>query len=130
MGKTLPPLTELSAPYFDGARDGKLRLQQCSECQQHQFYPRNICSHCGGDKLAWIDASGRGVIASFTVVRRAISDAYEAPYVIVLIDLEEGPRMMSSLIDADPDSVAIGDPVEVSFADWSEDITMPVFRTV
>ena len=130
MGKTLPPLTELSAPYFDGARDGKLRLQQCSECKQHQFYPRNICSHCGGDQLAWIDASGRGVIASFTVVRRAISDAYEAPYVIVLIDLEEGPRMMSSLIDADPDSVAIGDPVEVSFADWSEDITMPVFRTV
>ena len=130
MGKTLPPLTELSAPYFDGARDGKLRLQQCGECQQHQFYPRNICSHCGGDQLAWIDASGRGVIASFTVVRRAISDAYEAPYVIVLIDLEEGPRMMSSLIDADPGSVAIGDPVEVSFADWSEDITMPVFRTV
>ncbi len=130
MPKTLPPLSTLSEPYFQGAREGKLRLQLCQQCQQHQFYPRVICSHCGSDNLGWSSASGRGAIASFTVVRRAISEAYDAPYVVALIDLEEGPRMMSSLVDADPDTVAIGDAVEVSFAEWSEDITMPVFKIV
>lgn len=130
MTRTLPPLSALAEPYFEGARNGRLCLQQCRQCQQHQFYPRVICSHCGGSELDWSTASGRGVIASFTVVRRAISEAYEAPYVVALIDLEEGPRMMSSLVEADPDTVAIGDAVAVSFAEWSEDITMPVFKIV
>ena len=70
------------------------------------------------------------MIASFTVVRRAVSKAYDAPYVVALIDLAEGPRMMSTLVDVDPESVAIGQSVTVAFADWSEDISMPVFNVV
>ena len=128
MSKTLPPVTPLSTPYFEGCKAGVLRLQQCKQCQLHQFYPRTICSHCASDDLTWTDACGSGVIASFTVVRHAISQAYDAPYVVALIDLAEGPRMMSSLLDVDPDHVSIGQPVQVDFAQWSNEISMPVFK--
>ena len=71
-------------------------------------------------------AAGR--IASYTVVRRGVSADFEAPYVIALIDLEEGPRMMSQIIEADPEALAVGLSVTVDFAAWSEEITLPVFR--
>ena len=128
MNKTQPPITSLSEPYFAGCKSGVLRLQQCGQCLRHQFYPRTICSHCASDDLHWSVASGRGVIASFTVVRHAVSPAYEAPYVVALIDLEEGPRMMSTVLDVDPGQVAIGMSVQVDFASWSDEISMPVFR--
>ena len=130
MSKTLPPMSDLAQPYFDGAGDGELRLQQCRDCSKYQFYPRTICSHCSGDELDWKNASGNGVIASFTVVRRAVSAAYEAPYVVALIDLAEGPRMMSALVDIDPEAVAIGQAVTVAFDQWSDTISMPVFKLV
>ena len=128
MHKTLPPITALTQPYFDGCAAGVLRLQQCDQCQQYQFYPRTLCSHCAGDQLQWRDVNGSGVVASFTVVRRAVSPAYEAPYVVALIDLEQGPRMMSALIDVDPETVEIGMAVAVDFEHWSNEISMPVFR--
>jgi len=128
MTRILPRPTALSQPYWDGSREGSLRLQCCDDCAQFQFYPRLICSHCGGANLTWQSSSGKGQIASFTVVRKGISAAYPAPYIVALVDLEEGPRMMSGLVDVAPDSVKIGDPVEVTFAEWSDTISMPVFR--
>ena len=105
-------------------------MQRCEGCMAYQFYPRTICSHCGGQGLAWSKVSGRDRIKSFTIVRRGISRAYEAPYVLVLIDLEEGPCMMSSLVECDPDSVVVGALVSVAFQSWSSDIEMPVFKLV
>ena len=105
-------------------------MQRCEGCMAYQFYPRTIWSHCGGQGLAWSKVSGRGRIKSFTIVRRGISRAYEAPYVLVLIDLEEGPCMMSSLVECDPDSVVVGALVCVAFQSWSSDIEMPVFKLV
>jgi uncharacterized OB-fold protein len=107
---------------------GKLVLQRCQHCGHVLFYPRTHCDACQSDQLAWEDASGAGTIASYTVVRRAVSADFEAPYVIALIDLAEGPRMMSQIIDADPDALAVGLSVKVDFAAWSEEITLPVFR--
>ncbi len=80
--------------------------------------------------LQWVDADGSGTVASFTVVRRGISTAYDAPYIVVLIDLSEGPRMMSQLEDVAPDDprVRVGAQVQVSFKAWSEEINLPVFR--
>ena len=130
MSKILPRETALSAPYWAGCRAGELRLQHCAECEQFQFYPRTLCSHCGADDLHWQAVSGAGHIASFTVVRRGIAPAYVAPYAVALIDLHEGPRMMSSIDTDDPDSLRVGAPVQVSFADWGEDCRMPVFRLV
>ena len=78
--------------------------------------------------MFWEAAGGAGTIASYTVVRRGVSADFEAPYVIALIDLAEGPRMMSQIVDADPDALAVGLSVKMDFAAWSEDITLPVFR--
>jgi len=89
-----------------------------------------MCSHCQHQSLGWVVASGGGEIASFTVVRRGVSEAYPEPYIVALIDLEEGPRMMSYIVGTDPESVAIGDAVLVEFEEWSDEITMPVFRVV
>ena len=128
MSRIQPPLTELTAPYWQGCRESELRLQRCADCDQHQFYPRTICSHCGSAELSWDTVSGRGMVASFTIVRRAISNAYEAPYVVAFIRLEEGPVMMSTIVGTEPEQVSIGAPVTVDFESWSEDIVMPVFR--
>jgi uncharacterized OB-fold protein len=128
MQRTLPPVTELTGPYWEGCRAGELRLQQCTGCGRYQFYPRILCSHCHGRELKWVAAEGHGTIASFTVVRRAISKAYTAPYVVALIDLAEGVRMMSSIVDVEPETVRVGDPVTVDFEAWSDELSLPVFR--
>lgn len=122
-----PKVTPLSRPYFDACNEGRLLIQQCNACLRWQFYPRQVCSHCGGGDLIWRQATGTGCVASFTVVRRAISKAYEAPYVIVLVDLDEGVRMMSQLRNVNVESVFIGQRVEVAFEKWVEDTSLPVF---
>jgi uncharacterized OB-fold protein len=126
--KTLPPDTDLSRPFWEGCRDNELRLQHCNDCDRFQFYPRIVCSHCDGDALSWRAVSGRGHVASFTIVRRGISRAYEAPYVVALIDLDEGPRMMSNVVGCAPESISVGDSVDVQFEAWSSNHTLPVFR--
>ena len=128
MSRILPRPTALSQPYWDGCREGVLLLQHCQDCAEFQFYPRIMCSHCGGQNLAWTASTGRGLVASFTVVRRGVSAAYTAPYVVALIDLEEGPRMMSSVTAVAAEDVRVGLPVEVTFTGWSDDIAVPEFR--
>lgn len=128
MERTLPKITTLTEPWFDACKQDVLLLQKCGTCNKHQFYPRIICSHCGAGQPDWVETSGRGRIASFSIVRRAISKAYEAPYVVALIELEEGPVMMSNIVDCDPDTVEIGQHVNVTFEAWSDEITLPVFQ--
>ena len=129
-GKHFPRPTPVSRPYWEGCREGRLLLQQCGSCGKHQFYPRIMCSHCNGDTLAWVPASGQGTVSSYTVVRRPVSPGYAAdtPYVIALIALAEGPTMMSNIIGCAPEAVTVGMPVEVSFEAWSEEISVPKFR--
>jgi len=128
LAKPVPRPTPTEQPFYDACAAGKLVLQRCQSCGHVLFYPRTHCDACQSDRLVWEDAIGTGTIASYTVVRRAVSADFEAPYVIALIDLAEGPRMMSQIIDADPDALAVGLSVKVDFAAWSEDITLPVFR--
>ncbi|MEY2908413.1 MAG: hypothetical protein RLZZ602_936 [Pseudomonadota bacterium] len=127
MDKILPTPSPVSQPYFDGCKQGELLLQHCSACDRSQFYPRVMCSHCGGDSLTWRRAGGEGVVASFTVVRRPVSKAYDAPYVIALIDLPEGVRMMAQLAGVDVDTVSVGLSVKAQFEAWSDEVTLPVF---
>jgi uncharacterized OB-fold protein len=129
-GKHLPPVNGESAPYWEGCRQGELRLQQCASCSYIQFYPRLLCSRCSGRRLNWIAASGDGRVKSFTIVRRAVSEAYapDVPYVVALIELAEGPTMMSNVVGCDPETVEMNMPVRVTFDFWTEDISMPLFR--
>jgi uncharacterized protein len=129
-GKFLPVPTAETARFWQGCHDHKFLLQRCSDCGRHQFYPRIICANCMSEQLEWTEASGRGTVASYTIVTRAVSDAYaaDAPYVVALIELEEGPTMMSNVIGCDVGDVKSGMAVEVVFEDWSADITVPKFR--
>lgn len=130
LGKHLPPVNGESAPYWEGCKQGELRLQQCPSCSHIQFYPRLLCTKCSGRGLSWIAASGAGRVKSFTIVRRAVSEAYEpdVPYVIALIELAEGPTMMSNIVSCDPETVEMNMPVRVTFDPWTEEISMPLFE--
>ena len=128
MAKPGPRPTPTEQPFYDACAAGKLLLQRCQSCGHVRFYPRTHCDACQSDQLVWENASGAGTIASYTVVRRGVSADFEAPYVIALIDLAEGPRMMSQVVGTGPDALAVGLSVRVDFAAWSEDITLPVFR--
>lgn len=115
--------------YADGLAAGQLLLQRCEDCGRHQFYPRIACSHCTGSKLTWVRAAGGGQIASFTVVRRGVSADFTAPYVVALVDLDEGVRMMTHIIDADPEQLEIGMPVALDFQQVAiASGRQPVFR--
>lgn len=127
MTRTQPVQTAFSRPWFTACSEGRLLLQRCEHCGNVQFYPRTLCSHCSATAPSWHEASGRGTIASYTVVRRAVSDAYTVPYIVALIDLAEGPRLMSNIVEADPAQLQIGLPVQVRFEAWSEETTLPVF---
>lgn len=129
-GKRLPRSTPLTEPWWEACRKGELLIQQCAGCGQYQFYPRIACAACSSDSVEWVKASGQGKIQSFTVIRQPVSKAYasEVPYVLALIRLDEGPVMMSSLVDCEPEHVAVGDPVEVLFEVWTDKVTMPRFR--
>lgn len=131
-GKFLPRPTPESAPFWEGCREHRLMLQRCMSCGTYQFYPRIICAHCMSDQIEWQVASGRGTVETYTIVTRAISEAYsdDVPYVIALITLAEGPRMMSNVIECDVERVTCGLPVEVVFERWSAEITMPKFRPI
>lgn len=127
MNKIQPTPGTLAETFIAGCRVGELRLQCCGSCGAYQFYPRSICAECHSHDLSWVAASGRGYISSFTVVRRPVSAAYEAPYVVTLVALEEGPTMMSHIVACAPEDVAVGLPVRVDFAAWSDSTSLPVF---
>lgn len=112
-----PVVTPETAPYWDGARAGKLLLQRCLECRGVHFYPRRTCPACWSERVEWIEASGRGRVHSFTVIHRPPAPAFASrvPYVVALVDLEEGPRMMANVVGDGALDVAIDDPVTVTF---------------
>ncbi|HWP43730.1 MAG TPA: Zn-ribbon domain-containing OB-fold protein [Blastocatellia bacterium] len=126
----LPKPDNDSAEYWDAARRHKLVLQQCIECQRFRFYPRSVCPHCLSDRFEWRPASGRGKVYSFTVIHRAPAQAFRdrVPYVLALVELEEGVRMMTNIVECDPDTVRIGESVEVTFDDVTDEVTLPKFR--
>ena len=119
--------TPETAPFWQGAAAGKLLIQGCDACGRAQFPPRPICLTCRGTALAWREASGRGSVFSFTVVHRAPLDAFkdDVPYVVALIDLEEGPRMMMNIRRCSPDQVRIGARVTVFFESYAAGIALP-----
>jgi uncharacterized OB-fold protein len=125
-----PLETSDAKEFWDGCRAGKLLLQRCQACQRAQFYPRILCTACGAQDLEFEESTGRGVVASFSVCHRPVTPAYESrlPYVVALVDVEEGVRMMANILDCEPESVSIGMRVEVCFEDVADDVVVPQFR--
>lgn len=125
----LPTIDVDSAAYWQAAKEGYLGLPYCTECNKFFFYPRAVCPECHSSKVETRQASGKGTLYSYTVVRRHPNPAFNArvPYVVALVDLAEGPRLLTAL-RAEPEAVKIGAPVEVTFEELSPEVTLPCFK--
>lgn len=127
--KPIPRPYQDTQAYWDAAKEKRLILQRCTDCGKPQFYPRGVCSHCLGSKLEWFDSSGRGKVHTFTVSYRAPHPGFadDLPFVLAIIELEDGVRMMSNIVGCDPNSVRIDMPVKVVFEAVTPEITLPKF---
>ena len=117
-----------TAPYWDATNEGRLLLQRCTRHGHRQLYPRPHCVVCRGP-VEWEEASGRATVYSFTVIRQNMVRPFRdlLPYVVALVDLEEGPRLMTNIVDCEPDDVAVGAPVRVRFDEVTEGVRLPFF---
>ena len=128
----IPPAVSLETqPFWDATAEGRLVLPRCDACDTVIWYPRQFCPACAGTEVTWFDAAGTGTIYSCTVVRKGQGPFREAaPYVLAYVELDEGPRVMTNIVDCDPDDVAIGQRVTVVFADTGKGSALPRFRPV
>jgi uncharacterized OB-fold protein len=127
----IPVPTPETRPFWEAAHRHELSLQRCRACGRYVFYPRAACPHCFAADLEWRRVSGRGTLHTFTVVHRGQRGfPLGPPYVIAIVELEEGARLMTNLVGVEPDpqKIRIGMPVEVVFEDVSAEITLPRFR--
>ncbi|MGH8786187.1 MAG: Zn-ribbon domain-containing OB-fold protein [Cupriavidus necator] len=130
--KPLPVLDAETVPFWEALRRQRLVVKRCHDCARYHFYPRVICPFCHSEHVEWAAVSGKGEIYSFTIARRPAGPAFgtEVPYVVAVVQLEEGPRMMTNILCADPAEVRIGMRVVVDFQEATEEITLPMFRPV
>lgn len=130
--KPLPKSDPVTAPFWESVNRGKMEIQRCDGCATFLFYPRALCPSCGSRALTWTPVSGRGHIYSMTIVHRPTNAAFKAdsPYVVALVQLDEGCRMMSNIVgvDASPANVRIGMHVEVAYDKVTDQVTLPKFR--
>jgi uncharacterized OB-fold protein len=128
--KPRPHIDHISRGFWEAAREGRLTVQRCDDCA-HQHYPGTpVCPNCLSDKQSWAPVSGRGTLLSWVRFHRAYWDGFrdELPYNVILVGLEEGPLMISNLVGTEPESLKIGDPLQVSFDAVDETTTLPKFR--
>lgn len=123
----LPHPTDLSRPHWDACREGVLLVQHCMQCAAYVFIPQPCCTRCQSTQLEWVASSGRGKVYSFSVVHRAPRPQFEVPYIVAVIELEEGWHMLSNVLECPIDAVAVDLPVEVAFRKMTEEITLPYF---
>lgn len=130
MPRPLPRFNRDSAPYWESAHDHALKLQRCSSCGELRFYPSLACHFCSSLEFEWVPISGRGTVFTYTVVYRGPGAPFAdlLPLVVAMVTLEEGPTMMSNVVNVDPDEVEIGMPVQLAYEDVNETITLPVFE--
>ncbi len=119
---TAPPVTPEVQPFWDAAGRGEFLIKGCQKCSQVHFYPRAICPFCGSDRTEWRPASGRGTVYSYSVMRRA-----EVPYAIAYVTLEEGPTMVTNLVDCDLDRLRIGQAVRLVWKPTEGGPPVPMF---
>jgi uncharacterized OB-fold protein len=126
------PITPEARPYWDGLRQHRLMLPRCRDCAKAFFYPRALCPFCHGAAIEWFQASGRGQLYAFEIAHQTFNKAFRVtpPYVLAMVELDEGPRLMSNLINIAPDPAAIrcDMPVEVVFHRLTDEITLPLFQ--
>jgi hypothetical protein len=122
-----PPISEEAAPFWEGTRERKLLLPWCTACPQPIWFPRAICPRCSGSDIEWREASGRGFVYALTVEHTAQTRALAAPYVVALVELDEGVRFLSNVVGCPPEEVAVGTAVQVTWELLSDGRHLPLF---
>ena len=127
--RPLPQPTPETQHYWDGAKAGELRLQTCSACDHTYFPPRPFCPKCGSRDVTVTKASGKGKLHSYVIHHRE-PPGFSAPYAIAVVELEEGPRMMTNIVDCEqtPEALQLDMDLEVTFEKQSDEITLPFFK--
>jgi uncharacterized OB-fold protein len=125
----VPDVTPETTAFWEATARGTLLLPRCAHCDRVFWYPRAVCPSCGNLDVTWVPASGRGSVYSFTVIRRAVPpyDA-AAPFVVAYVELDEGVRILTNVVECESDEVEIGMPVEVVFHDTGEGRALYRFR--
>ena len=133
-GKPQPDRNDTAtAPYWEAASRHELMMPCCGDCGLVFFPPRELCPDCWSSELSWQPMNGGGTVWTFTEVHVAFYDdtwAEDVPYVVAVVELDEGPRLLAGIVEPDTETLAIGDRVEVAFEDRSEGVTLPMFRVV
>lgn len=131
MTKPMPEVQPWSVKFWEGTKEGKLLIQKCESCKSKIFYPRKRCPECWSDKLGWMQASGKGTVFSFTTAYSMVEPRFmdELPYTIAYVDLDEGVRLMTRIVECKPEDIKIGMKVEVVFTPRG-DYYFPFFRPV
>lgn len=126
----LPTIEGESEPYWRALRDGRLLIRRCQACGRHHSYPRPFCPHCWSDEVDWVEAGGGATLYTHSVVH--VNDlppfGSQVPYVAAVVELDEGPRMMTRVVDCDHAHLEIGMRLQLTTQPVTEEVTMAVFR--
>lgn len=130
INRPIPRPSDHSAEFWEATTEGRLLIQRCGSCSAAIFYPRVNCGTCGSTDLSNEEVSGRGSVFTYTIARRPTHKAFAeaGPYVIAIVELEEGPHLTTNIVECAPEEVTIGMKVEVTFAEESNGIALPLFR--
>jgi hypothetical protein len=130
MSGVLPEIDDVNRPFWDGCRDGVIRLQRCLSCSRLRYPISTICPHCLSTELEWVEVDGRGKVYSFTVFRHVYNEAWRerVPYAVALVQLDAGVTMLANLVGIEPEAIEVGLAVEVTFEEISPEIFRPAFR--
>lgn len=126
----LPTIEPETKPFWDALKERKLLLGKCNGCGRVHYYPRPMCPHCWSEDVSWVEAAGRGVLYTWSTVFVNDLPPFNAklPYIAAQVDLAEGVRITTIIVDAEPAQLRIGMAVDIEFEPISEDVTIPVFR--
>ncbi|HZP56468.1 MAG TPA: Zn-ribbon domain-containing OB-fold protein [Dehalococcoidia bacterium] len=129
--RPLPEPTPETREFWEGAKRHELRIQRCNSCGQAYFFPRPFCPNCSSRDVEWFTASGRAKLHTYVIVERGAPGFQDAvPYSIAIVQLEEGPHMMTNIVGVEqtPEALQVDMPLEVTFEEQNEQITLPFFR--
>jgi uncharacterized protein len=128
-GRARPKSTPETKHFWDGTRAGELRLQRCDACSKVYFPPRPFCPACASRQVSVFAASGRGVLWSYVIHHRPVP-GFTPPYAIAVVQLEEGPRLMTNVVDCPqtPEALRLDMKLQVAFHKIDDEITLPLFR--
>lgn len=133
--KPLPTPSFVSQPFWDAAKEHRLVFQRCTLCGFSVFYPRDVCpgpTCFGVGTLEWVESSGKGIVYSFTITYQPANPAFrdDIPYILAIVELQEGWRMNTNIVNTNHEEVKVGDPVTVVWDDVTDEFSLPKFQVV